>query len=287
LIDYLRLQGESYVSLIFFTAFYHPTAVGVLVHPQRSILVPTLHDEKMMYLPHFHRVFRAPRRIMYNTRAEQAVAERLYGKDLAPGEIAGIGIDLPAPSPDAGGQRWAATAARYAIVEPYLLYLGRLDPTKCGSLFDDFIRWHNERQPGVQLVAVGQAFMETPQDPAIRYTGFVSAEERDDLIQHARAMLIPSAYESLSIVLLESLARGCPVVVNGHSEVLSQHVQESGVGTAYQGYEEFKAALDRAIARSQADRATDAARGRQYVTDRYSWPVVVEKFRRVIDSPGY
>jgi glycosyltransferase involved in cell wall biosynthesis len=284
LIDYLGFQGESYASLIFFTAFYHPTAVGVLVHPERSILVPTLHDEKMMYLPHFHRVFRAPRRIMYNTRAEEAVAERLYGKDLAPGEIAGIGIDLPAPSPDAGGRRWAAMAARYGIVEPYLLYLGRLDPTKCGSLFEDFLRWRNERGPGVQLVAVGQAFMEPPRDPAIRYTGFVSAEERDDLIQHAKAMVIPSAYESLSIALLESLARGCPVVVNGQSEVLMQHVQDSGVGTAYRGYDELKAALDGVLVRVESDRVSDATRGRQYVVERYSWPVVVEKFRRVIEA---
>jgi len=284
LIDYLRLQGNAYRSLIFFTALYHPTAVGVLVHPERTILVPTLHDEKLMYLPHFHRVFRAPRRIMYLTRAEQAVAERLYGNDLAPGEIVGIGIDLPEPSTGAGDQHWAETAARYGISEPYLLYLGRVDSRKCGSLFEDFLRWRKERELKVQLVAVGQAFMKLPHDPAIRFTGFVSMEERDELIQHAKAMVIPSAHESLSIVLLESLARGCPVVVNGNTEVLLQHVQDSGVGTAYRSFDEFKAALERVLVQSEAERAADAIRGRQYVAERYSWPVVVEKFRKVIES---
>jgi glycosyltransferase involved in cell wall biosynthesis len=286
LTDYLRLQGNSYASLIFFTAVYYPTAVGVLVHPERTILVPTLHHEKEMYLPHFHRVFRAPRWIMYLTRAEQAVAHRLYGQDLAPGEVCGVGIDLPEPPGDSPTERerWTATAARHGIDGAYLLYLGRIEPAKCGSLFEDFLRWNREQGRSLQLVAVGQAFMDLPRDPAIRYTGFVGTQERDDLIQHARAMVIPSPWESLSMALLESLARGCPVVVNGASEVLLQHVRDSGVGAAYQGYDEFKAALARVLARSEAQQATDAKQGRRYVEQHYGWPLVVEKFRRVIGS---
>lgn len=286
LMDYLRAHGEDYAALIFFTALYHPTAVGVLVHPSRSILVPTLHDEKLMYLPHFNRVFRAPRWIMYNTRAEQQLAERLYGRDLAPGEVCGVGIDIPPPPQgDASGrERWTATAARYGIHGPYLLYVGRVEVAKgCGTLFEHFLRWREEGHRDLGLVVVGQAFMALPSDPAIRFTGFVSDQERDDLIDHACATVIPSPYESLSLILLESLARGCPVIVNAASPVLLQHVQDSGVGMAYSSYQEFTAALETTLARGEAERALGALRGREYVEQRYAWPQIVKKFRRVIE----
>ena len=143
LMRYLGEHGDEYAALIFMTAMYHPTALGVLVKPQRSLLVPTLHAEKVMYLPHFHRVFRAPRRILYNTAAEQKVAERLYGDGLSPGEVCGVGIDLPAPRehPDAD-PAWRALAERLHLDAPYLLYVGRIDPSKgCGTLFEYFLRW--------------------------------------------------------------------------------------------------------------------------------------------------
>lgn len=288
LFDYLRLHAGVYDALIFVTARFHPTALGVLVDPDRSILVPTLHDEKAMYLPHFHRVFRAPRWIMYNTTAEQKVAHTLYGGGLAPGDVCGIGIELPPPdnASDAERQRrrlqWAE---RHGIKAPYLLYVGRVDPSKgCGELFEHFARLRRQSSHPLQLVVCGQLFMPRPQHADIVLTGFVSNQERDDLIAQAAALVVPSRHESLSLVLLESLAAGCPVIVNRNSDVLRDHVIESGVGETYESFDDFSASVQRLQRQNAATRAAQAERGRRYVRERYDWQIIVAKYRRVIDA---
>jgi glycosyltransferase involved in cell wall biosynthesis len=73
------------------------------------------------------------------------------------------------------------------------------------------------------------------------------------------------------------------VIVNAASPVLLQHVQDSGVGMAYSSYQEFTAALETTLARGEAERALGALRGREYVEQRYAWPQIVKKFRRVIE----
>lgn len=286
LMRYLGEHGDEYQAIIFMTAMYHPSALGVLVKPHRSILVPTLHDEKVMYLPHFHRVFRAPIRIMYNTAAEEQVARRLYGEGLAPGDICGVGIDLPTRESASERSRcFSDLAKRHGIDTPYVLYVGRIDKAKgCDMLFEHFLRWRAERQAALKMVVVGQPFMTLPSDAHLVFTGFVTDGERDALIERAEAMAIPSRYESLSLVLLEALVRGCTVIVNRDSEVLEQHVHDSGVGETFTTYEEFAAALDSVLARSPEQRAAQAARGRRYVEERYVWSTIIEKFKRAIDS---
>lgn len=281
LIEHLRQHAADYRALIFVTARFHPCALGLLVDPQRSILVPTLHEEKTMALPHFHHVFRAPRWIMFNTRAEQAVARRLYGDDIAPGEVCGVGIDLPTLAP--------LTAAAPAPAERYLVYVGRVDLGKgCGELFEHFAllrrRWPDQ---GLKLVVCGRMAMAEPGHPDIVCTGFVSDAERDLLIAGALALVVPSRHESLSLAMLEGMAGGTAVIVNWHSEVLRQHVQDSGVGATYRNAEEFAQAVRGQLQLSQALRLAQAEQGRRYVRENYDWPTIVGKFRRLIDSlPG-
>ncbi|NRF67925.1 glycosyltransferase [Aquincola sp. S2] len=288
LIAHLERHAADYAALIFMTARFHPAALGVLVAPTRSILVPTLHDEKTMVLPHFHRVFRAPAWIMYNTAAERVVAQQLYGDDLAPGEVCGVGIELPAPaeaSDDAAHHaRWMQTAARHGIRGRYLIYVGRVDASKgCDELFRHFARLAEQTPEPLQLVVCGKLVMARPDHPHIVLTGFVSDAERDQLIAHAAALVVPSRHESLSLVLLESLAQGCPVIVNRGSEVLRQHVRDSGVGATYDDYAGFAAAVAQLLAQAPAQRAEQAQHGRRYVAERYDWATIVDKYRRVIE----
>lgn len=288
LMDYLREQGAKYRALIFMTALYHPTAMGVLIHPERSILVPTLHDEKMMYLPHFHRVFKQPRWILFNTSAEAEVAKRLYGKGLAPAKVCGVGVDLP-PAEDSVDQaqiEWREIAKRYGIQSPYLLYLGRVDTSKgCGVLFKHHLRRVGQHPTApVQLVVAGQAFMQLPQDPSIVCTGFVSDRERDVLLSHAAALVVPSRYESLSLVVLEAMARGTPTIVNRSSEVLMQHVTDSHSGYAYANFSEFKKAVDAVLSMPGNERSRHAQRARLYVEERYTWSKIRSILVDAIDS---
>lgn len=277
LMVHLQAHGGDYDALIFFTALFHPAALGVLIHPQRSLLVPTLHDEKGMYLPHYHRVFRAPRTILYNTEAEQAVAQRLYGDGLAPGRLCGVGVrrapaapPLPLPA---------------AVTAPFLLYVGRVDRSKgCAELFAQFVALRRRLAMPLQLVVCGQWSMLQVDHPDVQSLGFINDDLRDALLAQAVALVVPSRHESLSMVLLEGLAAGCPVIVNGHSEVLSEHVQRSGVGACYRSNAEFDAAVQRVLGMAATERSDWAARGRRYVAEQYSWPAITERIRAAIDD---
>ncbi|HEX6722890.1 MAG TPA: glycosyltransferase [Burkholderiaceae bacterium] len=278
LIEWLAQRGSDYAALLFMTARFHPSAMGVFVNPGRSILIPTLHDEKAMYLPYFHRVFRAPHQILYNTAAEQRLAHRLYGPDLAPGSVCGIGIDLP------DAQALAAASRAEPMGAPYLLYLGRVDRGKgCDELFRHFTRWLDASGQALRLVVAGQLAMPKPRDPRIECVGFVDEPTKWRLLCGATALVIPSRHESLSMVLLEALAVGTTVIANRDSEVLADHLAAAQMGFTYGDENGFRSALRSCLERDPAARAAEAARGRQYVEQHYAWPVVTAKLLAAIE----
>jgi len=274
LLDWLREHGSDYSAVFFMTARFHPSALGVLVRPERSVLIPTLHDEKAMYLPHFHRVFRAPRHILYNTAAEQRLAHRLYGADLAPGSVCGIGVDV--------GAEEAAAAAPPA---PYLLYLGRVDRGKgCAELFRRFSQWSDRHGAPLRLVVAGKLALPRPRNPRIECVGFVDEATKWRLLRGATALVIPSPRESLSMVLLEALTVGTPVIATRASEVMADHLTTARSGFLYDDAEGFAAALHGCLQRDAAEREADRQRGRNYVAQHYAWPAITAKLLRVIDE---
>ncbi len=278
LLDWLAQHGSDYSALLFMTARFHPGAMGVFAHPSRSILIPTLHDEKAMYLPYFHRVFRAPHEVLYNTAAEQRLAQRLYGPDLAPGSICGIGIDLP------DAQRLAAASRAEPTPAPYLLYLGRVDRGKgCDELFRCFTRWLDDGGQALRLVVAGQLAMPKPRDPRIECVGFVDEPTKWRLLCGATALVVPSRHESLSMVLLEALAVGTSVIANRDSEVLADHLAAARAGFTYGDENGFRSALRSCLERNPDTRATEGERGRRYVERHYAWPVITAKLLQAIE----
>src|SRR5262249_6679177 len=119
--------------------------------------------------------------------------------------------------------------------------------------------------------------------PGGRDLGSLSEDEKSAAMAGARAVLCPSPYESLSIVLLESLSLGTPVLATARSEVLKDHCRRSNAGLFYEDGDEFVEALDLLVERKDL-RAALSSRGRAYVRDGCAWPAVLERYRRLIEA---
>ena len=198
-------------------------------------------------------------------------------------DVVGVGIDGVDVPPAA----IAEACTRLGIGQRYLLYAGRVDVSKgCPSLLQAFeslrARLAGDPLADVQLVLMGERFMPVPQQAWTVCTGFVSSADRDALIAGAAALVIPSRYESLSLVLLEAYAAGTPVVANGACEVLAAHVQASGAGCTYAGKKDFVDALEQALRLPEGERHRLGDLGRRYVHERYSWERVMAKYRAAL-----
>ncbi|RFZ83187.1 glycosyltransferase [Mucilaginibacter terrenus] len=277
LVHYLENNHSGYDALIFFTYLYYPTIFGIRVAPEKSILVPTAHDEPPIYFPLFRKFFEMPKAIIYNTASEKNFVNRLFGNEAIYSDIAGVGIEAHEPAQHLSP--WELIGSN----SDYLIYIGRVDGGKgCQIMFNHFLRYKKEYAGNIKLVLVGQAFMKIPSHPDIVTMGFAEEDVKINLLKGALASVMPSFYESLSMVTLESMAYGIPVIVNGHCEVLNDHINASKAGYSYYNYTEFASAVNK-LNDSNQTRTVLAERARLYVKNNYTWPVVKEKFNNAIN----
>ena len=128
---------------------------------------------------------------------------------------------------------------------------------------------------------VGQAFMDIPVSKDILQKGFVNEETKEKLLYHSKALIIPSFYESLSLVTLESMMAGVPVIANDYSEVLKNHIQQSQGGYLFSDAESFKNVLE-TLLNPTTDIALLKSNAKRYVMENYNWDVVINKIHKAI-----
>jgi len=93
---------------------------------------------------------------------------------------------------------------------------------------------------------------------------------------------MPSFYESLSLVTLESMAYGVPVIANQNCEVLKDHIENSHAGFLFNSYDSFKIAVD-TISAPGFDSTKLSRNAKKYVAENYSWAAVIEKYHDAIN----
>jgi hypothetical protein len=125
--------------------------------------------------------------------------------------------------------------------------------------------------------------MKLPEDPAIRYIGFVDEGDKLSAMSGAVAVVQPSRLESFSIVTLEAFSVGPPVLANAQSRVLVDHCRKANAGLYYGDFEEFEEVLglllhDRNLGRSLG------RNGQLYVKDNYGWNRLLPKYELVFRS---
>jgi len=318
LIEYLERHHASYDALVFFTYLYAPTVLGLRVAPGRSVLVPAAHDEPAVRLGIDHEVFSRPAAIAYNTEVERKFLATRFATRAPIEETVGCGVDLPQhhaasrpapgealPGPEAGTveaegaegprggddsqpryrshltERGAAFRRRHRIHGPFALYGGRIEKGKgCEELLQYF-NLYVTVGGDAQLVLMGVKLMPLPEDPKVNFAGLLSERERLQALEAATVVVVPSPFESLSLLALEAFAVGTPILANARSDVLVDHCRRSNAGLYYADGDEFVEGLTLLVA-DEPLRAAMGRNGRDYVRRHYRWDVILSKYERMI-----
>jgi glycosyltransferase involved in cell wall biosynthesis len=134
----------------------------------------------------------------------------------------------------------------------------------------------------LDLVLVGQSILPIPQHPQVHHLGFLGDEDKFDALGAAEALIMPSYFESLSMVALEAWALGKPVLANGRCDVLKGQSIRSNAGLYYESFPEFAEALQ-AIVSSDSLRQALGRNGEAYFREHYAWPVIERKYLTMLD----
>jgi glycosyltransferase involved in cell wall biosynthesis len=177
----------------------------------------------------------------------------------------------------------ARARQQFGLRDPFLVYIGRIDANKgCAELFQFFLRYLEVSHRRLDLVLIGTPAMPVPEHPRVRHFGHLDDRDKFDILAAAEALMMPSYYESLSMVALEAWALGRPVVANGHCDVLLGQCLRSHGGLWYRDAGEFEMALDR-LSGDAGLAASLGRRGREYFSRHYSWPVIERKYIDMFD----
>jgi glycosyltransferase involved in cell wall biosynthesis len=176
--------------------------------------------------------------------------------------------------------RGAVFRRRHRLYGPIALYGGRIDPGKgCEELLEYFSAYVS-RGGDATLALMGVKLMSLPEEPYVRFAGLLSDRERLQALEAATVVVCPSPYESLSLLALEALAVGTPILANARSAVLVEHCVRSNGGLYYADRDEFVECLTLLVGDVRL-RAAMGANGRDYVRRNYRWDVVIGKYERV------
>lgn len=278
LIKYLEDHKDDYDVIIFLTYLYYTTYFGLKVAPEKSILIPTAHDEPPIYYSIFNETFNLPKAILYSTTTERDFVNKRFKNDYIESDIVGLGVDINENAQDINLEK------TFGIKDDYVVYIGRIDESKgCNEMFEYFLEYKKIYNSNLKLVLAGKSAMEIPRNKDIVTLGFVSEDEKVNLIRKSKLLILPSKFESLSLSTLEAMYLKVPVLLNGKCEVLKQHAILSNGGLYYENKWEFIETLHYLIRNSKiAEKMGE--NGKKYVNENYKWNVVMKKLVECIEK---
>jgi glycosyltransferase involved in cell wall biosynthesis len=221
-------------------------------------------------------MFARPTAIAYNTALEKAFLTSTFKFNAVAEETIGCGVDLldgrPAES---------RTMPKGFPDGPFLLYGGRIDAGKGCAALIDFFGGYRDEGGLAHLALMGAQLMPLPVVPWLRYLGLLSEADRLRALEAATVVVVPSPLESLSLLALEGMAVGTPVLCNARADVLVDHCRRSQAGLFYADRDEFVECTKLLV----ADRRLGEQMGRNgqaYVRSHYHWDVIMAKYDRLM-----
>ena len=139
--------------------------------------------------------------------------------------------------------------------EPYLLYVGTLEPRKNLPMLLDAWREVRKRHP-VDLVLAGRRredFPEPGSEPGLRLLGLTAEEELPKLYSGALAVVYPSYYEGFGLPVLEAMQCGAAVIASRDpaiAEVAGEGAILEALTSLFEQPERIRTLREKALARA-------------------------------------
>jgi glycosyltransferase involved in cell wall biosynthesis len=281
LLDGVAAAHARLDALVFAPYLFASTVFGVHIRPERSLVVPCLHDEVYARFAPVREAMVAAAGLIFNSPAEMRLGERILGDAIPSHRVVGDGFEPPSVAPDAAGWR-----ARRGISGDIVAYAGRREQAKNFPLLASWTAIHSgtlSRAHPVRLAAMGSGPVQAP--PGTRDwvvdLGVVDEREKLDCMAASLAVAQLSTQESFSYVVAEGWLSGSAVIVHADCEPTREHCERSGGGVWVASAPEFSVALEM-LAGDPSLRARMAAQGREYILDEYGWPCVLDRMERAV-----
>ena len=121
--------------------------------------------------------------------------------------------------------------------------------------------------------------MPIPFHDDIVHLGFVDEAEKWEAMAACDWLVMPSAHESLSMVLLEAWAMGRPALVAAEGEVLKGQCRRAQAGLWYHNWHEFEIIVKTIDDRTKSRLGEQGAR---FVASKYSWARVEKDYLELL-----
>jgi glycosyltransferase involved in cell wall biosynthesis len=236
---------------------FHGTDFAVPYLPARPAVM-TIHDLSPWMDPVWHSESRRVRRrtprllrwglaTMVITPSEAIKRQAIYRFHLNPSRVVAV--------PLAAAQIFRPTAV-LPNGQPYLLYVGTLEPRKNLGFLLDVWREARRNHP-VDLVLAGRRrsdFDDFPPEPGLCVKGFVPDEELPKLYSGALACLYPSCYEGFGLPVLEAMQCGA-VVIASRDPAIAEVAEDAAILLNAKELRAWVETLDSLITQPQQFRA--------------------------------
>ncbi|MDA8357999.1 MAG: glycosyltransferase family 4 protein [Actinomycetota bacterium] len=262
--------------VVFYPYLYYPTVRGVPAVAGPVVMHPAAHDEPALRLPVFPPVFHRVDGFVFQTRGERRLVTERFGVGAVPQVLLGLGVEERPGDPQAARQAFGLGDA------PYLLCLGRVDHMKGTDLLAHYFSVYKERHgTPLKLVLAGPVIDPPDPHPDVVVAGIVDETSKWGLLRTAAALVSPSPWEAFSLVVVEAMACGTPVLVHAGCAATREHCEQSAAGMWFGGYGELEVAIE-LLSNDRARRAAMGDRGRRYVDRHFRWPVILDRYTRFL-----
>ncbi|MCK4250663.1 glycosyltransferase family 4 protein, partial [candidate division WOR-3 bacterium] len=279
LYSYIADHGQEYDYFIFIPYMFGTTYYGSKIYPEKSFLIPCLHDESYAYMSIYKDMFENAAGTIFLSEPEKELANKLFNlsaKQMVSG--GGIETDIAFDS-----KRFRE---KYSITDKFILYAGRRELGKnVPLLIDYFCKYKENNDRNLKLILIGSGVVEIPRKykTEIIDLGFIPKQDKYDAYAAATILCQPSVNESFSIVIMESWLCGTPVLVHADCAVTKYHCIQSNGGLYFSNYEAFEECIKFYIANPELSNKM-AENGKTYVKDNYNWDKIVDMYKAFFEG---